>query len=242
MHGIIPEIGLTATLAEIHTRLFPSPTPLSKGTSFFSLYESFLAPLRRKAITLMEVGIYQGESTRVFAEYFPNARIIGIDHAPQLNELAGFPNVSIFTADQRDAQSLLKIVDELAPGGLDVVIDDASHLGRLSLATWNILFKRVKPGGLYVVEDWATGYRADWHDGGAYADRSATPPDSTSDNGRGRIETHDSGMAGFIKHLVDLVGINGAPGSPLRSQIESLFIHPGLTVVRKENPYVAMRP
>jgi len=37
---------------------------------------------------------------------------------------------------------------------LDVVIDDASHLYTPSLATFEVLFPRLRPGGLYFLEDW----------------------------------------------------------------------------------------
>ncbi len=36
-----------------------------------------------------------------------------------------------------------------------MIVDDASHIGRLTAATYALLWPLVKPGGYYVVEDWA---------------------------------------------------------------------------------------
>jgi hypothetical protein len=46
-------------------------------------------------------------------------------------------------------------------GPFDLIIDDASHLSGLTIASFKALYKHLKPGGLYVVEDVHTSY-ADW--------------------------------------------------------------------------------
>ena len=38
---------------------------------------------------------------------------------------------------------------------LDLVVDDASHLLEPSIASFNLLFPRLRPGGVYVLEDWS---------------------------------------------------------------------------------------
>jgi len=41
--------------------------------------------------------------------------------------------------------------------GLDVVVDDASHLYRLTVASFDALFQHLRSGGLYFIEDVAPG-------------------------------------------------------------------------------------
>ena len=57
--------------------------------------------------------------------------------------------------DQGDRASLIQILDEDLQGAdLDLVIDDASHLYAESRASFEVLYPRLRPGGLYVLEDW----------------------------------------------------------------------------------------
>ena len=37
----------------------------------------------------------------------------------------------------------------------DLIVDDASHLYRPTLASFEVLYPRLRPGGTYVIEDWA---------------------------------------------------------------------------------------
>jgi len=58
--------------------------------------------------------------------------------------------------DQADAATLGRLVDDhLAGRPLDLVVDDASHLVGPTRASFNALFPRLRPGGAYIIEDWA---------------------------------------------------------------------------------------
>ena len=57
--------------------------------------------------------------------------------------------------DQADRKRLASIVDEEFSGApLDLVIDDASHVYPESRASFETLFPRLRPGGLFLLEDW----------------------------------------------------------------------------------------
>ena len=57
--------------------------------------------------------------------------------------------------DQSDAQVLRDIVRQEFDGPLDLVIDDASHQYLSTRASFEALFPLMRPGGLYIIEDWA---------------------------------------------------------------------------------------
>ena len=67
----------------------------------------------------------------------------------------------------RKKTPLLSVVArKTAPEGFDIIIDDASHFGDLTkIAFWHLFDNHLKPSGLYVIEDWGTGYWSDWTDG-----------------------------------------------------------------------------
>lgn len=98
-----------------------------------------------------EAGVLHGDSLRMWQELIPHGKIIGIDRDPGS---AWPPGTHRIVAEQDDPQLNLKVA-ELAPGGCDLIVDDASHIAHLSAATFAQLWPLVKPGGFYVVEDWA---------------------------------------------------------------------------------------
>jgi hypothetical protein len=46
------------------------------------------------------------------------------------------------------------IRESFAPGELDLIIDDCSHLYQPTKNSFEVAFPYLKPGGLYVIEDW----------------------------------------------------------------------------------------
>ena len=46
---------------------------------YTSLYEKHFKPIRKLTNKLLEIGIYKGASLKMWAEYFPNAHIYGLD-------------------------------------------------------------------------------------------------------------------------------------------------------------------
>jgi hypothetical protein len=70
--------------------------------------------------------------------------------------------------DQNDARQLRDIIGTAFGGRpLDLVVDDASHLVEPTRTTFNCLFPRLAPGGVYLIEDWAwahsyLGTRGEW--------------------------------------------------------------------------------
>src|SRR5438105_3097400 len=99
------------------------------AADLYGLYDSYLGYLVDRPFTLLELGVHSGESLKTFATYFPRARIIGVDIQDQGADFSAFPNVAFELGDQRDAARLAEICRAHAPDGLDVIIDDASHLG-----------------------------------------------------------------------------------------------------------------
>jgi hypothetical protein len=121
-----------------------------------------------------------------------------------------------------------RIGRERAPHGFDIVIDDASHIGwQARRSFWHLLAHHVRPGGIYAIEDWGTGYWDDWPDGRQLTE--VAPPEAE----QREWPSHAAGMVGFVKTLVDEVGASDASclrssGWPTRvSLIERLEILPG---------------
>jgi hypothetical protein len=192
---------------------------------YLRYYDAMFADLVQRELRLLEIGIHAGGSLRLWRDYFPKGRITGIDlRVPP--GLEGEERIAAFSGDQADTAFLSGVAQKAAPEGFDVIIDDASHLGALTrTAFWHLFDRHLRPGGLYVIEDWGTGYWDGWPDGRA---AEAGAPGS-----------HAHGMVGFVKELVDEQGFEDfsrrkAGARPQRrSKFESVTVYPAVVFVKK---------
>ncbi len=218
-----------------------------KPAPYLPIYEELLGPMRRRAFTLLELGVWGGHSLEMWRDAFPRATVVGIDIAPPDLNLGR--RVHIIRGDQTDAALMRSVRDAHAPGGFDVIVDDASHLGITTARSLQILYaEHLRPGGLYCIEDWGTGYMPDWHDGGPLASPldvrhldSSTTPMQADVAGPVPMPSHDLGVVGVMKRLIDHTASGtvrwahpDAVGEVLT--IESMTVWDGIVVLRKPSP------
>lgn len=118
---------------------------------------------RSDARNVVEVGIKHGGSAIFFWNLLAPEKLCCIELGPSADQLTSYVErqgladrlTTHFNTDQGDKPRLREILDaQFGEAALDVVIDDASHLYTPSLATFEVLFPRLRPGGLYFLEDW----------------------------------------------------------------------------------------
>jgi hypothetical protein len=127
-------------------------------------YEQFLRQLQPRSV--VEIGIFDGASLAMCAEIAQPDRLVGVDLKAEPSsalatyiEQRGLENRvrPYYGVDQTDGVRLNQIIDaELGNESVDLVVDDASHELDATRATFDILFPRVRPGGVYLLEDWPT--------------------------------------------------------------------------------------
>ena len=204
----------------------------TKGLGYYQTYDRYF-PSADRPITLLELGVWHGQSTKVFAKHFTNGKVIGVDATDRTIDFSGFPNVVFERADQRDGGRLREIVARHAPGGIDIVVDDAAHIGAWSLASYTVLLPLLNPGGVYVVEDWGTGYWDDWPDG----HHMREPSRAFRWTRRKRIPSHDFGMVGFLKSVFEdvcpVIGPTRHAPATRKPQLEFLHLYGNVAVMKK---------
>jgi hypothetical protein len=218
-----------------------------KPAAYLPIYEHLLGEMRERAFTLLELGVWSGDSLEMWRDAFPRALIVGVDLQPPERDLG--PRVHIVAGDQTDSELMQRIRGEHAPEGFDVIIDDASHIGVTSARSLQALFNsHLRAGGVYCVEDWGTGYVPSFFDGGRLQaalrvedlDRASEP--MSAEGGRPiPMPSHDIGMVGMVKRLVD----HAAAGTVRWAQpelvgetlaIESMTVWDGIVALRKSAP------
>lgn len=101
---------------------------------------------------MMEVGVADGSSLLAWCEVFPNARCVALDiHDAERISSGQYNNTEFHMGDQRSRADC-----ERAAGGrlFDVIVEDATHKLENTLLTMFWLWPYVRPGGLYIVEEW----------------------------------------------------------------------------------------
>lgn len=182
------------SLAEI-TRQINADLRSDKSDAYLAFYEDLFRDQVQQPLNILEVGVLQGGALLMFAQYFAQARVLGIDinmpppaFSQHLAALNLTERVQVAQGSQSDRAFLQQAIDGcFGAAPLDIVIDDASHMYRHTRATFDYVFyERLKPGGCYIIEDWGCGYWPRWPDG--------------NPNGR-------HGLPRLVKELVDLVAL-----------------------------------
>lgn len=122
-----------------------------KGTthSYIGEYERLLKGYKNNS-TVLEIGLYDGLSLQMWAEYFVDSKVIGIDInlSPSLSNLLR-EEYNIIIGDATNDRILESIKDEM----FDVIIDDGSHTLIDQLNSFELLKNKMNKGGIYIIED-----------------------------------------------------------------------------------------
>ena len=129
---------------------------IHKWLHYFDIYEENFSKYRNKKITILEIGVFRGGSLSMWQKYFgPQAKIIGIDINPECIEFER-ENIKIYIGDQTNEDFLHSVlIDNDKP---NIIIDDGGHTSNQQISSFNFLYKELKYGGTYLVEDTHTSY------------------------------------------------------------------------------------
>lgn len=150
-----------------------------KWHHYLAVYDRYFAPIKNQVSSLkskkgslfapngqlriLEIGVQNGGSLQMWRKYFgPAAIIFGIDIDPQCAVFTD-KNTEVRIGDQSDTHFLQSVIDEM--GGIDIVIDDGSHIASHQLASFRALFPKLANGGVYICEDLHTSYWDGWEGG-----------------------------------------------------------------------------
>ncbi|KAG8157639.1 hypothetical protein KVR01_012681 [Diaporthe batatas] len=156
---------LRSVISGATNRIWPFKSPeepsffeiaMAQGTDkvdphhYEDMYEVYFPPLRHKKLKMLEIGLGcdmaygPGASYYTWLEYFPNVELYFLEY---------------------DADLLEKFMKEHGKD-FDIIIDDGGHTMVQQITSLKYLWKAIKPGGLYFVEDLQTSFVADRWGGG----------------------------------------------------------------------------
>ena len=207
-----------------------------KLDDYLKFYKPFVEAYKNQTINILELGVHRGGSCLFWRDYLDQAIVTGVDiniSKEMAHQFKKEDRIYIFQGDQTDVEFLSRVAAEIAPTGYDIIIDDASHIGlKTKKSFWHLFDNHLKCGGYYFIEDWGTGYWDSYPDGRVF-DLDTNHCDMES------LESHTSGMVGFIKQLVDEVAASDVTRKnrlnlmQRQSKFQSMTIFPGIVVIHK---------
>lgn len=201
-----------------------------KWHHYLDIYHRYFSSYRNKPVRFLEIGIFDGGSFTVWRPYFGElAAIYGIDIEPTSAAKVEALGLNCYgrIGSQADPDFLRAVVAEM--GGVDIVVDDGSHVAEHQLISFRTLFPLLSDGGLYVCEDLHTSYwQGDWH--GGYK-RPGTFIEVTKDI----IDSLHSWYAPIKNNLSDM---------QLHRSVPAIHVHDSMVVIEKapvEPPVMIIR-
>lgn len=141
---------------------------LMKARDFLEHYLS-LDP--REYRRILELGVYQGGSFVFLDQMLKPERISALELStvpiPALDSYvaANEDRARMYYGTSQDnVEELLEIVRRDFGGQLDLVVDDASHFYEQTRTSFKTLFPLIRPGGMYIIEDWSWSFQDAFQD------------------------------------------------------------------------------
>jgi SAM-dependent methyltransferase len=137
-----------------------------KWTHYFEIYEAVFGARRNTPMRILEIGVLEGASLRLWKSYFHHAEtsVVGIDIEPGCARFdAPSDRIHVRIGSQADDKFLASVVAEFGP--FDLIIDDGSHHSAHIIQSFNSLYATgLKEDGIYFVEDLHANYWPGWRD------------------------------------------------------------------------------
>jgi SAM-dependent methyltransferase len=204
-----------------------------KWSSYLPIYERLLAPFRRQPISLLEIGIQNGGSLEIYAEYFSRyEKLVGCDISKKCAELSYGRDTFVVVGDCNADETLSRVTSVC--DRYDIIIDDGSHKSKDIIRSFLKYFPLLKSGGVFIIEDLHASY---WRffEGGLYYTKSSMSflkllADVVNEEHWGNEEKSVDLLRRYFSHLIE-------PGLSFPfSSIVSVEFCNSLCIIRKGPP------
>ncbi len=122
--------------------------------NYLDKYDFVLSKIRNESFTMIELGVFKGESMRMWHEYFPSATIVGVDIDKDAKQYENRnENMIVEVMDISKPENLNKLKQSYVPR---FILDDASHIWSHQILALSTLYPCLPSGGIYIIEDLET--------------------------------------------------------------------------------------
>lgn len=134
-----------------------------KWVNYFDIYDECFNRHIGNNANVLEIGVQNGGFLQILSKYLKNATLYGVDIDPRVLNLNLESNIHIYNFDITDKHTLKQQFKNIE---FNIIIDDGSHICSDIIQTFKLFFSKLKPGGVFLIEDLHTSY---WQShGGSY--------------------------------------------------------------------------
>lgn len=124
------------------------------GTHSYTPVYDKLFENRRQGVSLLEIGLALGDGLVLWDRYFEESTIVGVDITvvfplEKVKRPGSSNNIHVIECDATKDD----IVRQLMGYEFDIIVDDGSHMEKDQVETFKLLKHKMKPGGIYIIED-----------------------------------------------------------------------------------------
>lgn len=121
--------------------------------TYTDIYYKYLNHLEDKEFNFLEIGVRDGKSIKMWADFFPRAKIVGVDIEPSCKQFET-DQVDIHIGSQEDIDFLNSLIAKY--GSFGVILDDGSHINSMTMTSFMTLHHFATD--FYIIEDLKNSY------------------------------------------------------------------------------------
>lgn len=131
---------------------------IHKYHHYFPIYHKHFSRFRGSPVNVLEIGVAQGGSLKMWKEYFgKEANIYGLDIDPEAKKYENKEEgIHICIGDQGDRDFMERLMETLPE--ITVLIDDGGHTTLQQTTTFLACYDKLADDGVYLCEDLHTNY------------------------------------------------------------------------------------
>lgn len=179
---VVDGLEFVGDLDSYAARTTPDRVAILKYSRLMQQYMDFFAA--HSIDNMLELGIWEGGSPLFYSMATDVKKVVALDLKPRhavLDRIVAERGLGEklrlhWEVSQDDREAVQQIMDaEFGNEPLDLAIDDASHLFLPSRTSFEIIFPRLRAGGLYIIEDWQWAHmdNLDFQSGKVWGDEPA---------------------------------------------------------------------
>ena len=118
---------------------------------YAKIYEKYFYKYKEKELNIIELGSFYGNASAALFFFFKNSQIYSADINPDMYVYSSKRLENFFA----DTSSRSSIENDIIKKNIkfDLIIEDASHMLKDQIISLFILFKILKPGGYFIIEE-----------------------------------------------------------------------------------------